>query len=301
MKILTLFNIFFLNTVLLFSANGENTKQVKDVKACITTPENKPSKNLKALFDYFKIQNDGTLADMAEKAQNAWSWVSSNNENMNDKMDDVKPLINSLELIDSVDFISQKSYKYALVFSGYSGATSRRLHYLADFWKNGIKFEKIIILSGERDLGSNDWDLGPGLSLKKSDKIVEHCKTEYDLTKVVYDQLDLPKDFKALPVVFVNTPKKKLSDGSLRFHYPEDKINCWLETSPEPGDCLAVINQPYVLTLDTLLHNLLPADFKVVNTVGYAISQQHHSVSMWLGAISWWLYEECIRPQLQKN
>jgi hypothetical protein len=297
MKIAECFKVFFLLLVLTVSTDCGQTKHVttvQNLRSYIVTPEGKPSESLKALFECFKIKTDGTLQDMAKKAQEAWPLIPPhlNYETMNDKMDTVKPLVKKLGFIDPIDFTSQKDYTYALVFSGHIDATCARIKYLVDLWKRGIRFENIIVLTSQRDLHPIKWDSLSAFSLKKGDKEVENRTTEYDLLKILYDHLDLPQEFKKIPVSFVSIPKKDFD-----FTYHEDQVKAWLVTNPKPGACLVVTNQPYVPALNNMLHNLLPRDFDIIDVVGYSVGTKHDSVSMWLGALSWWLYEECLRQK----
>jgi|GEM_PF-5504649 hypothetical protein len=291
MKKFLILNILLLCFILFLpNCNAPKTKSDSNISSNFETIDKSPSKNLKTLFYYFKIQNNGTLIDMAQKAQAQWPWYPKDYNFMSNKVSEITPIINNLGLIKEINFASQKSYKYALVFCGYVGVICSRLEYLAKFIDKGIKFEKIIILSGQRKLVSYDWESLDQYKLTSEDKKLSGTKTQHELIKIVYDLLEFNKKFKNIPVIFTNTPK-----SAKHIPYPEDDIRYWLATNPEPGDCFVVTNQPYVYALNTQLQNLLPKDFKIIDTVGYSINPKYYSVPLWLGAVSWLLYERYIR------
>jgi hypothetical protein len=306
MKIQKIIGFCCLNTIFFVFTHGQTQvpQKVQDKIACIVTQDGKPTEQLTELFNYFKIQHNGTLKDMALKA--AEKWALQDNFNPREKLNisvtnDISPLISKLGLIDAIEFTSQKFYKYAVVVGGFVSTVKSRISYLKKFWDQGIRFEKIIFLTGQRalhierdsvkELCTDSHKTIPShLQIKKDWEFNNKAsyKTEYDMVKLVYDQLDLPQEMRALPVVFVNAT-------SYSFPYRSNCIKTWLETHPEPGDCLAVVNQPYVTALYVAFKNILPKDFKIIDVVGYAIDKQYHSAEIWLEGIASFLYEECLR------
>lgn len=273
-------------------------------QSLLINPDGTPSTSLQDLFSYFHIKHDGTLLDMAKKAQQTWWWVPADYTAMNTSMPDIEPLIAHLELIESKTATRLQSYTYALVVGGFVGTIKARIGYLKMLWDQGIRFENIIFLTGQRPLESNTWDSKEevcqdnlkNLPIKADwsfDSSVAYA-TEYDMVKIVYDQLNFPPDLQKIPVVFVNTPLQKNEHEESQPLFAGEEVECWLATHPLPGTCLAITNQPYVAILDAILHNRLPSSFGTVDTVGYAINRRYHSVPMWLGAVSWLLYEEAL-------
>lgn len=143
-----------------------------------------------------------------------------------------------------------ESYDYALVYGALLSTVERRIAYLADLWKKGIRFNQIVFLTGERPLID-------------SEKAICSLEMESQMVEWAYFQSDLPKD---IPVVFINAPQKQ-REGKWVRPQTTDTIAAWLQTAPQPGSCLAVSNQPYVAYQMAVMQSLLPKEFEL-ETVG---------------------------------
>jgi hypothetical protein len=291
--------VLFINFNLIYSISSDIPKSSNDLKSCVVTAEGNPSEALKVFCDKFDIKHDGTFKDIVDKVRDAWKKLEGDLGNFNkyeSEKENLRSLFEQLGLVNSIDQVSLKKYKYAIVPGGFIGAMCSRINYLKKFWEEGVRFEKIIILTGQRDFVTDDYSMPSNVKCEKNDL----HKTESEAIKFVFDKIDLPADMKELPVTFVDTPKQKMKDGSLRQPFTQDKIRDWSSTNPEPGDCLVVCNQPYVRVLDNEFYNLLSKEFQTIEVVGYAVNRKYESVSFWFQALSWWLCEEKIRLDNQK-
>ncbi|MFH1831191.1 MAG: hypothetical protein ABH827_00140 [bacterium] len=297
--------IFFSLLLVSLAACGQSENKAltsQDLRTCILTNDNKPTENLKELLKIFNIEHNNTFEDIAKKVHTLWPYPSPDLIAGIDTYDfkpyeakkpELRPLFEKLGLINPIKDTNQKKYMYAFVPSGWVGVTFCRLALLKELWRKGIRFEKIVILTGQRDLTTGDWESDKNITIDKT----RPCKTEYELTKAVFSSFDLPEDMKKLPVIFVNTPKQKTEAGTLREPYPEDQLLYWLETNPEPGDCLAATNQAYVRILENIFRNTLPKTFKNIDAVGYAHHQKYETVQRWMYALAWLLHEEQLRVE----
>jgi hypothetical protein len=194
------------------------------------------------------------------------------------------------------------TYDYALLLGGLYQRVVYRLQYLIDLWNQGIRFKHIILLGSERPLNEGvepldsilDPDptkisLRPGWIAPSAEKV----KTEMDIMKIAYDQLDMPSDMRAIPAVFSNTPMQLMTDGSQRRPTTSDTIKTWLSTNPKPGSCLVISSQPHVGYQDAVVRTYLPTDF-TVDTVGTASKTTVYTQKCgeYLDAIARWLYQE---------
>ena len=142
-----------------------------------------------------------------------------------------------------------KNYTYAACHGAFLPGVRTNLSMLIAAWKQGIRFESLVFLSGERDLrkGENEQDCVKNLEdgssypfFKKGWKMPADARyeTEYDMVKLVWDQTELPKDMAEVlkdKVVFINAPRGKNARPGTK-----DTIREWLEKyHPEPGTVLA--------------------------------------------------------------
>lgn len=142
----------------------------------------------------------------------------------------------------------RQNYRYGICLGAFLSGVRSRLADLVDAWQQGVRFESLVFLTGERYLRKGpgqqddfaalcDPSLSP-LPFKKDwqspnlDSIA--YETEYDMVRLVWDQVQLPEDMASAlegKVIFVNAPKGKAARPSTK-----DTYTTWLnEYHPEPG------------------------------------------------------------------
>lgn len=231
--------------------------------------ENRPLQELLALFhippDQAVIQ---TQKLWLQRGKERWEF----DQRYEEMRPQVWPLFEEMGLLEEID-PTKTHYTYALVHGALLERVRDRINHLTKLWNKGIRFEKIVFLTGER-------------SLLATEQVAEGLKTEREMVEWVYWHSDCPKE---IPVLFVNAPAKKRSDGTIvgRPQTP-DTLLSWLQTAPAPGSCLAISNQPYVLYQHAILSRLLPEEFEA-ETVGPS-AQGNLPVALLLDTIAKQLY-----------
>lgn len=271
-------------------------KNKQELLSSIVAGDGKPSVALLRILEKIYLQHDGTMKDIAEKFQQ-FKLNSYDETLFADKFDELRLLFNELGMVDSFEYHEKNNYKYAIVSCGWVSTVQSRLSYLAKWWDDGIRFEKIVFLVVDKALDpvndsiefmktpyykhlpfKRDWTLDESMPYE----------TYLDMMQLVWKAFDFPSEMKDLPVEFVMVSEWETGLA----------LKNWLATfNPEPGDILFVGNQPYCAAGLVCAKNVLPADFKVVDFVGYGIHPRFERVGLWLGALSWWLREAYLVPQ----
>lgn len=166
--------------------------------------------------------------------------------------------ISDLGFVDAVK-PSKRHYKTAVLLGATGPRMQTRINYLIEVWNQGTRFNRIVFLTGDRDLVDVDKESNPGLS-----------KNETELFKQLWAQAKLPEELRKLPTLWVDSPKIKNPDGSLKRPDTVSTIETWkLQENIAHEALLAFSNQPYVDYQQCALLNYLPKSV-AVETVGPA-------------------------------
>lgn len=201
---------------------------------------------LQELLDLFGIRAEETEALWMQKGKERWEFDR--------RFEYMRPL--AWPLFEKMGLVfeaapQEKKFRYALVLGALLPAVETRIGYLADQWAKGVRFDQIVFLTGDRPL------------LEK-EKMVCGEEWEGGMIEWAYRQSALPK---GIPTLFINAPMKKTKEGTWVRPGTADTVSEWLKSNPEPGNCLAVSNQPYVGYQGTVLQTFLPGTFEL-ETVG---------------------------------
>lgn len=274
----------------------------------IITNDGKPTKVLQQLLDIMGIQHDGTLQNLVEITQKEWLRQAGKerweiNDRFSGKREQVMSCIGQLGVVDEVK-PTQRHYSYALLFGALLERTRSRLAHLIRLYNEGVRFNELVILTGQRYLNDKresqeillDGDNGilPIRKDWKFDGVMP--KTEAEMIRIVLDQADLPQGMEKIKVTFVDSPMQQNADGSFRRPTTPDTVEDWLKKNPTPGTCLAISNQPYVGYQHETLCSLLPPPF-IVQTIGLPVSRESGSIAVYLDSIARWLYEKNKRKK----
>lgn len=183
----------------------------------------------------------------AQSAQDRWIQKGKERWEFDKRYEYMRPVV--WPLFEKAGFISEAApekdrYDYALVFGALLSSVEKRIAYLAELQKKGVRFGQLVFLAGER-------------SLLASEKSICLLQMEGEMVEWLYQQSELSKD---IPVLFINAEVKEI-DGRWVRPQTSDTIVTWLKTNPIPGNCLAVSNQPYVQYQRAVLEWLLPDGF----------------------------------------
>lgn len=165
--------------------------------------------------------------------------------------DDVVKVADRMGLFKAQDPLLQK-YDYAVCLGAFLNGVRSRLAHIVELWQQGIRFESLVFLAGERTLRKGPGQVDdyaffldptksplpfkPNWSPPPSDQVV--YETEYDMVRLVWDQVQIPVDMElALKghVIFVNAPRGIQARPSTK-----DTYQVWLDQfHPKPGSLVA--------------------------------------------------------------
>jgi len=254
------------------------------------------------LLRMFNVNHDGTLEGIVNQTQKQWlrqkgkeRWEIE--DVFADKRESAMPLFEKLQVTHEIK-PTKNFYRYALLLGATVSRVRNRLAYLINLWSKGIRFEELVFLGGQRPLApkleSKDvlFDrTNKDLAIRTDWSPGTVPQTETEMMKMVFDQAELPKKMRDVRVLFVDVPMKKLKDGTLKRPTTPDTIKAWLQMGPEPGDCLAFSNQPYIGYQHATLKTLLPKNF-FIETVGASYNPKVIKIVVLLDAVARWFYQE---------
>jgi len=282
---------------------GASMVKNNKLSRAIVDEANNPTKALLQLLKIMNIEHDGTLRTIVKETQKKWlrpagqeRWEEQNYFIYTN--DTLSSLFEELYLTQEIKPLKQQ-YTYAVLLGGSISDIRNRLSYLIRLWKDGIRFETIIVFTGKRPLDQNidslelllhnthatlpfkqDWQVNGQLPY-----------TETEMIKFIFNQIKTPKAWNAIPIVFVDTPMQKTENGNVRRPNTQDTINEWLTVyHPEPGSILALSHQPFIGYQGAVLRKSLPVDF-VIDTVG-DIDFENEGTATILDALARWIYNE---------
>lgn len=172
-----------------------------------------------------------------------------------------------------------QTYDKALILGATTSRMQLRLDYLKSLWEQGVRFQEIVWLTGERPLD------------KRVDAWTERCNTEAEAARIVWEETELPLEMRALPVVFIVVPMKQ--DG----RRPDTKatIVAWLNTNVAPSTLLFVSDQPFCGYQHAVIETNVPEDyaFDVVGA-GVDVDSLKHpaAAAITLDSVARWIYED---------
>lgn len=202
-----------------------------------------------------------------------------------DKRDLAMPLLTELQCVEMIR-AEKGHYDYALILGATGPVMQSRLDFLYEEWQRGVRFEQIVLLTGDRDLDP------------KIETIPEGIKTETELLVYLFEQHPLKN---LAPHLVIDSPKQILEDGTIRRPTTISTVIDWLKTSPKPGRCLSVSTQPFVGYQEAVIRSVLPSSFEV-EAIGPAIGK-NYPLSIYLDNFAKWLkYEQItLYNQLTSN
>ncbi len=205
-----------------------------------------------------KIFSALEIADPQETQQ---LWVQQGKERWEfdrrceDKRDQLWPLFEEAGLVGDVLPVAE-TYDYVLIPGALASRMEQRWASACRLWEKGIRFSKIVCLSGKRNLQESE-------KKRIGDASIQ---TEFDAFQWVCKKHPAPLGMDQIEIQFINAEP---APGNNR-PTTVDTIGAWLGTSPEKGSCLVVSNQPYIQYQHLIFKRILPEGFSV-ETVGEAL------------------------------
>ncbi len=174
---------------------------------------------------------------------------------------------------------SQKVYDKALILGATTSRMQMRLDYLKQLWEEGVRFDQIVWLTGDRPLDA------------RVDGLTDRCNNESEAARMIWEETDLPAEMKKIPVLFVAVPMK---EGNKRPN-TNDTLVAWLELAPEPCKALFVSDQPFCGYQFSVVKGALP-DTIQFDVVGQGVDPSKYptAAAITLDSIARWIYQESI-------
>lgn len=167
------------------------------------------------------------------------------------------------------------NYEYAFVLGATVSRMEKRMAYLAKLADSGVQFKQVVLLSGARPLDAS------------AESIPQGCKTECDAMEFLWKAQPLSKQ---VPWKHFAHPMIAIAEGKMKRPSTGDIFNLWLQSSPAPGRCFFVSNQPYCFYQQAVAENIMPKTF-VYETVGAAAEASSQNAAVMLDNIARCLYE----------
>ncbi|NRA90392.1 MAG: hypothetical protein HRU43_04615 [Simkaniaceae bacterium] len=159
-----------------------------------------------------------------------------------DRRSEILPILDEMGMFKTV-WAKDAHYNYAIVLGSLQSSVETRIGHLIDEWNRGVRFDEVILLTGQRPLHP------------EKEKSVLHLKTETAMMLHVWNEAQMPEGLRSTPLTVVDAPPY-LERGRPT---TESTVYAWLEMSPKPGSILMVSSQPYVgyqnAIFDVLLQN----------------------------------------------
>jgi hypothetical protein len=155
-----------------------------------------------------------------------------------------------------------------------------RLNYLKQLWEEGLRFQEMVWLVGDRPLDA------------LVDKYTDCCKNEAEAARVLYNDTTLPEEMKSLPVTFVDTPKIKINGKENRPH-TLTTLEKWFSMQPESCKALFISCQPFCGYQYEVVKTAAPdsIDFEVVGP-GVNARSYRQAAAVTLDSLARWLYQK---------
>lgn len=181
-----------------------------------------------------------------------------------------------------------QSYDKALILGATTFCMQMRLGFLKQLWSEGVRFQEIVWLTGDRPLDN------------RVDGLMDRCKNESEAAYILWKEADLPTEMRSLAATFITVPMKQ-EGALLKRPNTEDTIIAWLKNSPSPCRALFVSDQPFCGYQFAVIKSVLPESY-VFDLVGQGASPTIHpsAAAIILDSIARWIYQEnltrCGKP-----
>ncbi len=171
-------------------------------------------------------------------------------------------------------------YDTALILSATTGCMQKRLNYLIKLWQQGVRFNQVVWLTGDRPLD------------KRVDSMLDRCQNESEAAHILWDETPIPEEMNKLPTLYIAVPMK--GEGtSLKRPNTEDTVVAWLKSYPSPCRALFLSDQPFCGYQFAILKATLPEEFQF-DLVGPGVDPLSHpaAAAITLDSIARWIHQE---------
>lgn len=255
---------------------------------------NQFNKNFCALLQLLDIDPNGSFKEVLnqtqmqwlQKGKERWEFLSLYEE----KKEQLTPLLKSLNCIQPI-YAENTFYDKAVLHGSTLSSFRKRLHFLIEEYKRGVLFNQIVILTGKRTLQKDTENIfclndetNPYLSFRKDwvarDKMPS---TEDEMIEYVFDQADMPHEFKKIPRLIISSPNSIGENQKILRATTEDTIRLWKKLHHPQGTILAISEQPFVIYQHMILKYFFPDH--VCETIGPQ-ARSHLPMSIYLDTLT---------------
>lgn len=242
------------------------------------------SSELKALVELFPVEYDGSIPSLVAATQSHWMQKGRKRWEFNPIIPpDAAQYLCCVKMLDCHDDIlpKKKQYDYAVLLGATVPRMRSRLDFLIRNWAQGVRFYKLVFLCSKRPIDP----LADG-------RIAQYTEEEAGMSLI---QEIIPDDILSnIQLTCISVPLENKDEKSV-FPNTADTIASWLKSSPTPGNCLFISNQPYIHYQDAIVGSMLPKHF-IFETVG-PMSILEVPASILLDTVAKWLYVESQQVQ----
>ncbi|MCL6269092.1 YdcF family protein [Sansalvadorimonas sp. 2012CJ34-2] len=192
-----------------------------------------------------------------------------------------------------------ETYDYGVLPGATLTSMKARLEWLAQLWKEGIRFSKLIVLTGQRPLTPSIdhfpeimTTIAPDSGVNFNDPKIQPMH-ETEAARLLLAFFPLPKGMDKVPVVYIDSPRQWRGNNWERSH-TGDTVDEWLKHNPKPGKTLVVSNQPSAHYQEAVFLKELPSSFDVEMTTPALASDI--PLSVLLDAVSVWIRTTGDKP-----
>ncbi|WP_422132458.1 hypothetical protein [Endozoicomonas sp. ALD040] len=188
---------------------------------------------------------------------------------------------------------SSTNYEYSLVLGATVPGMERRLNHLAKLWQEGVRFNKIVFLVGQRPLkeGIDNIDslVANSIGEQARGKGARTARpiTETEGAMQLFATMKLPGEMKKLPTEFVDSPRVWKQNHWQRAN-TRDTLIQWMKAAPTPGRTLVISDQPHAHYQLEVVKQELPDAFQPEVTAQTA--DEGTRIILYLDALALWLH-----------
>lgn len=175
-----------------------------------------------------------------------------------------------------------KQYDKALILGATTPRMQMRLNHLKQLWIEGVRFNAVVWLTGERPLD------------QRVDNLTGRCRNESEAAHLLWEETQLPDEMRNLPVTFIAEPMH-IKGPALKRPNTEDTILAWLKTNPQPCSALFISDQPFCGYQFAVIKKCLPLSFQFdVAGQGADPTSLPATAAITLDSIARWIYQESL-------
>lgn len=208
-----------------------------------------------------------------------------------DKETQVQEDLRQLGFVQALKPVKEQ-YDYGVILGATCPGMLERIHYLAELWREGVRFNRLVFLTGQRPLDpSADHFQSLMKSLQQKTDVAHFSGDaapmhETEAARLLYLYADLPQSMRKLPVDFIDTARTWQHQHWLRPN-TRDTVRSWLQNRPTAGSVLMVSTQPHAAYQHAVVRDEL-ADGFYLETVAPGITKDQ-SLAVMLDAVASWL------------